>query len=281
MNISANPNLEPDLDNSSASAVSGALSPDVRREQVLRLLADQPEYSVDALAEYFGVSGMTIRRDLQELTATGQIVRTHGGAVLADHVSFEFRFLERTDRCPREKEQVARLAATLVKPGQSVLLDSGTTTLAIARALRDVPGVTVATTSLPIASVLYGSRDTEVILLGGALRKDSPDLVGVFTEYCLEMLQADMAFIGADAVDEKGNIYNRSPELGQLLRRMPQAVKKVYAVADHTKIGQTELIRFGQVAKWEALITDAGLDRKLRRKLERAGVNVLQADADQ
>ncbi len=254
------------------------LSPDTRRQRITELLDQHGECTIGDLAERFGVSGMTIRRDLQELSDVGQVVCTRGGAAPAARVSFEFRFLERTNEHAEEKEQIAGVACSLVKPGDAVLLDSSTTTLAIARQLKTISKLTVITTSLPIASELFSHEHIEVILLGGRLRKDSPDLIGAITDSTLDMLRADIAFIGADAVDRRGNIYNASADLGRMLSRMADAASRVYAVADHSKIGQHELLRFGNIADWYGLITDSKLNRSLCRDLKRAGVSIHQPE---
>lgn len=252
------------------------LSPESRRNRILQSLERQGELSIEELSAEFAVSGMTIRRDLQELVDDGRVIRTHGGAAPAGRVSFEFQFLDRAQQQAREKDQIAEIAASFIQPGQSVLLDSSTTTLAIARRVVMVPGVTVITTSLPIASELYGRDGIDVMILGGLLRNTSPDLTGALTENNLELIRADMAFIGADAIDASGYIYNNSPEIGRMLNRMAAAAEKTYAVADHTKLGGHELMRFANVSEWEGLITDRGAKGAALQSLQKAGVRVIR-----
>ncbi|MEM1209181.1 MAG: DeoR/GlpR family DNA-binding transcription regulator [Planctomycetota bacterium] len=254
---------------------SAAPSPEVRREEILDRLEAEGETSIEALAARFGVSGMTIRRDLQELADSGQVIRTHGGAAPAKRISFEFRFLERARQQADEKNQIAELAMAHIHPGDSVLLDSSTTTLAIARRLVDISDLTVVTTSLPIASALFGRDTIRVIILGGALRQDSPDLVGALTDSNLEQIHADVAFIGVDALDEQGVLYNRSPDLGRMLQHMAGAADRVFAVADHTKVGRRELMRFGSLRDWQGLISDDALEPAMRKRLERHGCRVI------
>ncbi len=246
-----------------------------RHSQILQMIHREGGCAVDDLALSLGVSAMTIRRDLQELADAGHVLRTHGGAVPTARVSFEFRFLKDAQDNAQEKDQIAGLAVRYIADGDSVLLDSSTTTLAIARRLRG-RSLTVITTSLPIASELYGCTGIDLILLGGSLRDDSPDLAGPITEANLETLHAQIAFIGADGIDDQGMIYNESVTLGRMLEKMAASAKKVYAVADHSKIGQAALKRFGDIKEWEGLITDAGLDPKWNQKFKRAGVKVIQ-----
>lgn len=245
-----------------------------RHAHILDRLNSVGEVDVAALAIEFGVSEMTIRRDLDALVLAGQAVRTHGGAALAGRVVFDFHFLRRSECQSEAKAVIALVAAGLVQDGQSVLLDSGTTTLAVARALREKRRLTVITTSLPVASELQYCTSIDVVLLGGTLRREAPDLIGPLTDANLETLCADIAFVGADAVGADGTVYNSSMAVARMLGRMAAAARKVYVVADHTKLGQAALVRFGQVAKWNGLITDQA-PAALGLSLRRAGVNLL------
>jgi len=256
-------------------------SPNMRRALIVDLLLHQGEQTVEQLAERFGVSGMTIRRDLQDLETAGKLMRTWGGAAPTDRVAFEFRFLERAGHEREAKQAIAATAATLVKPGQHVLLDSSTTTLAIARQLRQFDQLTVITTSLPIASELFGREGIEVILLGGVLRKDEPDLTGAITEHALGLLHAEVAFIGADGIDAEGSIYTSAPEVARMLQKMAATADHVYAVADHTKLDRRALMRFAQLNDFTGLITDSQADAQFINGLEQAGAKVLLPKATQ
>ena len=220
---------------------------------------------------------MTIRRDLDSLAAEGRIVRTYGGAAPASGVVFEFRFLERANERRAAKEAIGRRAGELVTDGMTVMLDSGTTTLALARQLRGKQGLTIVTTSLPIASELQHCDAIDVILLGGRLRRDAPDLFGALTLRMLEELHADVAFLGADAIDLKGTVYNRSVEVAHLITAMAGVSDVVYAVADSSKVGRTALGRIGSLAQWAGLITDGDLDDTTARKLRARGAKVIRA----
>ncbi|MEZ6191064.1 MAG: DeoR/GlpR family DNA-binding transcription regulator [Phycisphaerales bacterium] len=254
-------------------AAAPGLTP--RHSQILQVINREGGCSVDDLALSLGVSTMTIRRDLQELADTGHVLRTHGGAVPAARVSFEFRFLKDAQQNAQAKEQIARLAAEQIRDGDSVLLDSSTTTLAIARHLRG-RALTVITTSLPIASELYACNGIDLILLGGLLRNDSPDLAGPLTEANLENMRATVAFIGADGIDEAGMIYNKSTTVARMLQKMAGSAERVYAVADHSKVGKTALMRFGDISKWQGLITDSDLDTTWHKRFKKAGVCLIQ-----
>lgn len=247
-----------------------------RHQEILELLQTKRECSIQSLAAKFGVSGMTVRRDLDLLAEQGRILRTHGGAMLAPGVSFEFAFLRRAKVNQDEKRAIGSLAASLVEDGQSVLLDSGTTTVAIAEHLRTRPGIKVITTSLPIASMLQYSEAVELNLLGGQLRQGFPDLCGPMTESNLDMISPDIAFIGAAAVDGRGCMFTESSMLSRMLAKMVSCAKRAYVVADSSKLGSTALWRYGSLKSTTALITDDLADAAFVGGLTRRGITVLQ-----
>ena len=248
-----------------------------RQEKIIALIGETNEGSIQEFAKLFKVSEMTIRRDLDQLAKQGRVIRTHGGAALAGRVSFEFSFLKRQKQSQVEKEAIAQQAADLVQDGQSVMLDSGTTTLAVARALRGKKGMTVITTSLPIASELQYQEEIRVLLLGGYLRSGAPDMEGALTESNLEQLRADIAFLGADGIDRKGQAYNASLSVGRMLTKMAASAAEVYVVADPSKLGRTALTRYGNITQWSGLITSRSADKALLAALRRNGVRILTA----
>jgi len=234
-------------------------------------IPNQAQYVGNGLAQYsachapsgpirgaseFGVSKMTVRRDLDALAAEGRVIRTHGGAASGGGVVFEFRFLERAKQNQSGKDEIA---GGLVADGNTVILDSSTTTLALARKLRDFRELTVITTSLPIASELQYCDGVELILLGGKLRRDSPDLSGALTLQGPEGVHADVAFLGCDAIDGTGVAYNQSVDVAHLISAMAKAANRVFFVADSSKIGHTALGRIGSLTQWDGLICDSGL----------------------
>ncbi|NQU09696.1 DeoR/GlpR transcriptional regulator [bacterium] len=247
-----------------------------RHGQILKLLADGRERPVTHLARRFGVALMTIRRDLAELAATGQLVRTHGGALLARPGHIEFAFQRRGEAHHREKHAIARAAAALVGPGMTVSLDTGTTTLAIARAIAGVDRLKVLTSSLAIAAALYPHENIELVLLGGIARQGSPDLHGDLTEENLRRFRVQIAFLGADAVSPDG-CYTVDAGVARVSRAMiANAIQKVL-VADHSKFQNTAFRRFAALNDLDLLITDGGAPPATRRWLSRAVRQVVYA----
>ncbi len=241
-----------------------------RLQDILHLLAAQREVAVAELTRRFRVTPMTIRRDLDALAQAGKVTRTHGGALLAAPAVVAFEFDARRQTRLAEKEALARAAVALVAPGMTVMLDTGTTTLAVARALAGIRKLKVLTTSLAIASALHAREGLELVLLGGQVNRGSPDLSGPLTVDNLRAFRADLAFLGADAADARG-LYTSSLAIAQVSRAMIQSAQRAVLVADSSKFGRTSFARF---AGWDALdrvVLDAGIAPRELRWLRRAG----------
>ena len=246
----------------------------VRQRKIARFVATHQECTIEQLANKLGVSEMTIRRDLQALAEDGKVIRTHGGATHAERVSFEFEYLKRSEECSNEKNTIAKFVAGRIKEGQSILLDAGTTTLAVAEELRNEKRLTIITTSLPAAARLQFSPGIEVLLLGGYLRESTPDLSGAVTESNLEFLRADIAILGTQAVDEKGFHYQQTPELASLVKKMADSSKETLIVADSSKLGKSALCRAGRIQDCSGFVTDSKADKRFVQKLEKLGAQV-------
>jgi DeoR/GlpR family transcriptional regulator of sugar metabolism len=234
--------------------------PGAARLQAIRdQLARTSSLSISETSEKLGVSEMTIRRDLAMLEKSSDVRRTHGGAVVAERMVFEFSYAVRQRERIKEKQEIAAAARKLVQPGQRVILDTGTTTLLLATLLKDCNGVTVITPSLAVASELQFCENLTVILLGGMIHRGSPDLTGPVTEHCLELLSADWAFQGAEAIGSDGSIYNVDLQLAQVDRKMRTKATCSCLLADSTKLGQTALVKNGNLKDFDIFITDQGI----------------------
>jgi DeoR/GlpR family transcriptional regulator of sugar metabolism len=218
---------------------------------------------------------MTVRRDLSELEKQTHVQRTHGGAVLTERMILEFNYRERRAMNREAKQSIASAARKLVEPGQRIILDTGTTTLELAALLRDGENLTVITPSLAVASELQHAAGVEVILLGGVLRRGSPDLTGPVTEHCLELFSADLAFQGADGIGADGAIYNSDLRLARVDRLMRKVSRKSCVLADRSKLGATALARSGSLAEVDFFITDAPNSDPVIRKISKLGPKII------
>ncbi len=247
--------------------------------QIRELLKANQQVSVPALASMFGVSEMTIHRDLNKLEGQGQIKRMRGGAMAAERMEFEFDFAQQRQTRKKEKQAIATRAFELIEPGQKLILDTGTTTLELAFLLRDSKDITIITPSLAVASVLQFASGIETVLLGGIIRRGSPDLTGIVTEANLEMFSADIAFQGADAIGLDGTVHTEDMRIVNVDKKIRQRAGKNYILADSSKIGKFALAANGGVNQVDALITDDGIEPSYIKLFEKMGATIITVNA--
>ncbi|SDS48570.1 DeoR/GlpR family DNA-binding transcription regulator [Opitutus sp. GAS368] len=248
-----------------------------RQAQIRERLSAHPGVSVSELARKFDVSEMTVRRDLAALEGKSHIQRTHGGAMLTQRMMLEFDYRARREHNRPLKQAIAAAARKLIQPGQRLILDNGTTTLELASLLKDGQDLTVITPSLAVASELQHAAGVEVILLGGVIRRGSPDLTGPVTEHCLELFAADYAFQGADGIGANGAIYNSDLRLACVDKIMRRVAHKSCVLADHTKIGLTALACSGTLADVDFFITDTATPAAALKRFARLGPRIITA----
>jgi DeoR/GlpR family transcriptional regulator of sugar metabolism len=246
-----------------------------RQAEIRKRFDERPGVTVADLAREFDVSEMTIRRDLNALEAKTHIQRTHGGAVLTERMMLEFDYRERRDHNRAAKRAIAVAARALIQPGQRLILDTGTTTLEVASLLTDGENLTVITPSLAVASELQHAAGVEVILLGGVIRRGSPDLTGPVTEHCLELFAADLAIQGADGIGIDGTIYNSDLRLARVDMLMRRTAKRSCVIADHTKIGVTALARCGSLTDVDIFITDTVAPAAALKRFAKLGPKIV------
>lgn len=250
-----------------------------RRRRILDSIRVHGAASVAMLAEALETSEMTVRRDLREMAKDGLLVRTHGGAVRPEGSAHEPSYSEKAGEAAREKAAIARLAAELVRPGDSILLSPGTTTLALARRLVDMPELAVVTNSLLVANVFLASPGVEVIMTGGMLRRSIHALVGPATEESLRTLKASRAFISGNGLTVERGLSTPSQLVASADRALAAAAKAVIVLADHTKLGHDTMCQTVPLEGIDVLITDSLAPPELLAELRDAGVDVRIAPA--
>jgi DeoR family transcriptional regulator of aga operon len=245
-----------------------------RRRAILDILNRQGRVLVTELSGHFHTSQVTIRKDLEVLHAHGQVHRTHGGALPARESVLEDPTLREKEKLHRqEKLRIAEAAAGKVTEGQVVILDSGTTTTAIARALRDFRNLTIITNAVNIAAELAGSA-VEVILTGGTLRKNSFSLVGPIAEETLRRLSADLLFLGVDGFDVHYGLSTPNLLEAKVNRVMVEIAKRTIAVCDSSKFGRRSLSLIAPPSVLQEVITDRGIAKSDLRALKQAGTEI-------
>lgn len=249
-----------------------------RQRRILERMRQGEAVKVADLSAEFGVSESTIRRDLRALEQSGLLERTHGGALPAERTLDEPTFAEKTTRSTGEKLAIARAAAAMVQEGESIILDTGTTTLEIARLLRQRRRLTVVTNSLPIAAELSDLPGIEVMVTGGAVKGNTLALVGPTAEQMLAGINVDRVFLGTNGIDLQRGLTTPTQAEAAVKRRMIAAARQVVVVADHTKIGKVAFATVAPVTGMHVLITDAAADAEAVRQLTGRGVQVLLAE---
>lgn len=209
---------------------------------------------VEEIAERFGVSFATVRRDLSRLHQDRHITRTYGGVALTvpTELSIHQRHLEFT----REKDAIGRLAAESVADGAVVIVDAGTTTEFVARYL-DAEDLTVFTNGIGAINILMRKEDVSVVVLGGRLRRVNETISGAEAEHMLRAVVADYAFIGADAVHPRYGVASRTLEQSRLKTLMMQRARQTIVVADHRKLGTDQFSYWSELpAQWRFITDD-------------------------
>lgn len=262
-----------------------------RRELALALVGERGFVRVADLASTFGVTPVTARADLDALERGGAIRRVHGGAVpvsglgagtgAADRPAREPTFEQALETSVGPKQAIGEAAAELVRSGQSLILDVGTTTLQIARALRrrtDLDDVTVFTNGLSIALELEPEipRFT-VVVTGGTLRPKQHSLVHPLAGSVFDEIHVDLAFIGGNGVDAAHGVTNANLPEAQVKALMLRAAARAVVVADASKLGEVHLGRIAPVDAFSLLITDAAAPEVLVEEFEALGLPVLVA----
>jgi DeoR family transcriptional regulator, aga operon transcriptional repressor len=275
------------MDNHSASTGTGAksrrhrrysdgdsLMAEERRQKILAHLQSEGRVIVGNLSEIFGVSQITIRKDLDTLQDRGLVQRSHGGALPpASSALFDPTLQEKQQQHAPEKQRIAAAAVKLVSDGSCIMLDSGTTTAAIAQGLRKFSSLTVITNAINIATELSGTN-FEVILTGGTLRKNSFSMVGPIAEDVLKEMHADVLFLGVDGFDLEIGLTTPNLLEARVNRAMVASAKKVVAVCDATKFSHRSLSRIVPVTALHHVITDRSLPDSIAEALRSQNIEV-------
>jgi len=232
---------------------------------------------VGALAEELAVTVETVRRDLTALERLGVVRRVHGGALPVERLTLEPALAARESHQSEQKLRIAERAVLEIPDGGSILLDSGTTTGAIARLLPRDKRVTVVTNSVAVASRLADLPGIEFMMLGGRVRSLTGAAVGQWTTDALKDMSIDVAFIGTNGFSVDRGFTTPDQAESDAKRAMVTAARRVIVVSDATKAGQVHLHRFADTSEVAMLVTDTGLDDDTTEDFDAAGLEVVRA----
>ena len=214
-----------------------------RRAQILHIVRREGHARVNDLANRFKTSTATVRNDLNELHQRGLLLRSHGGAVMPDTVQRESPVHERLKAHSEEKRRIGAMAATLISDGETIILDSGTTTLEIARQIKNKRGLQIITNGVNIAAELLDARGVQTFIVGGTVRGESASIIGRSTEDMLDQLRADKLFLGGPGCDPEFGVSGPNLEETMVNRAMLRISREIILVADASKFFKRSMSR--------------------------------------
>lgn len=244
-----------------------------RRQGIMDALLAEGTATVEDLSARFGVSKMTIHRDLDELETGGLLRKVRGGASIQSSGQFESDFRYRQTLAAGEKDRIAAAAAALIEPGQTVMIDDGSTAGGIAGHLADARPLTVITNNLTVIAALAGTAGVNLIALGGEYSKKFHGFFGIVCEEALRSLRADVAFLSSSAIHGAA-AFHQNQEVVQSKRLMIAAAERRYLCVDHSKFGRPALHFLTDLAIFDEVITGAAPEASHRAALEDAGVRL-------
>ena len=267
------------MSNRKATAKTPRLLVEERRRHIVELVKKDGRATVDDLAKRFDISAVTIRGDLEALSRSGAITRSHGGAIPVAHAPQDTPLPVKETRHLPEKRRIGAAAAGMISDGETIILDSGSTTVEIARCIRQRKwrGLTVITNALNIALELSAIANVRVMMLGGMLRSTSYSLAGPDAEQALSRLSADRLFLGVDGLDAEVGVTTPDPQEASLNTLMIRVSRETIAVLDASKLGQRSLSVIAPVSGLDMMITDTSASSDHIEALQGLGLKTLLA----
>lgn len=244
---------------------------DERREKILQIVEKKGFASLGDLTDNIEVSESTIRRDLEHLDGVGQVRRTRGGAAYIGESLTTFD--ERTSQATAEKRRIAQRVSELIEPGETVLLDGGTTTLEVARLLGGKP-LQVVTNSLPIASLLANQSNIELMMIGGYLYPQTGVALGPMAIAALKNIHTRKLVLSVGGITEKG-LFNSNTLLVETERQMIESAEEIIVVSDSSKLGHSALAHLCPLDAVSTLVVDSDITPEWRDIIQNAGVELV------
>ena len=250
------------------------MSQTFRHPEILEIARRDGKVTVDGLAEHFGVTLQTIRRDLTELADAGRLDRVHGGAVLPSGTT-NIGYEERRGLNTAEKIDIARLCAKAIPDDCSLFLNIGTSTEAVAAELLRHRNLLVVTNNMNVANILVANPDCQIVVAGGSLRRSDGGLVGTLTTETIRKFKFDIAVIGCSAMDEDGDLLDFDIQEVGVNQSIIAQSRRTFLVADHSKFKRNAPARIASLADINTFFTDRPLPRQLASRCRDWGVEVV------
>lgn len=249
------------------------MSQTFRHPEILEIARAEGKVVVEDLAERFGVTVQTIRRDLTELADAGKLERVHGGAVLPSGVS-NIGYEDRRGLNEEAKSAIAKACAREIPEGASLFLNIGTSTEAVARELLHHRDLMAVTNNMNVANILVANPDCEIVVAGGVLRRSDGGLIGNLTTTTIEQFKFDYAVIGCSALDSDGDLLDFDFQEVHVSQTIIRQARKTYLVADHSKFTRSAPARIASLAAIDVFFTDLALDAELLARCREWGTDV-------
>jgi DeoR family glycerol-3-phosphate regulon repressor len=227
-----------------------------RQSALLQAVRDAGSISVEALAERFGVTLQTVRRDVRQLTQAGLLARFHGGVQMPSSTTENIAYRQRQSLNEEAKRRIAQAVAAAVPPDCSLILNIGTTTEAVARELLRHRGLRVITNNLNVAAILADNPDCEVIIAGGVVRSRDRGIVGEATVDFIRQFKADIGLIGISGIEADGTLRDYDFREVRVAQAIVAQSRQVWLAADHSKFNRPAMVELGRLEQLDALFTD-------------------------
>ncbi|WP_211748268.1 DeoR/GlpR family DNA-binding transcription regulator [Paenibacillus sp. Marseille-Q4541] len=257
-----------------------SLTYEERRETILTELDKTGKVQVISLAQMYKVSTETIRRDLDRLEKEGKLRKVYGGAVRVRSETVEPSFLTRSGMNLKEKQTIGKIAASLIKDGETVMLDNGTTTLEIMRNLKGRSQVTVLTSSVPILNCAMEGFQGKIIFAGGEIHRDYQAATGMITHQLFQQFKVNKAFISAGGISITDGITDFHLEEALLSRKMMERAEESILVADHSKFGVTTFAEIAPLTHISMIITDQNCSRDWKEQIASLDIEMITGEED-
>ena len=246
-----------------------------RRAKIIDLIEQMGIVKVTDLSRKFGVSDVTIRNDLVQLEKKNILIRAHGGAMKFHRVGIDFELDIKSKKHLLEKQKIGKKAAQLIRDGETIILDSGTTTLQIAKNLSNFNDLTVITNSLNIAGLLVDYPNVKVVVPGGTLRRKSLSLIGSMAENSIKNYYCDKVFLGVDGIDTKYGISTPNAEEAHLNNIMIDISNDLIVVTDSSKFLRKSFAFIAPLSKINTIVTDNNIPEDEKLNIEKSETNLL------
>ena len=241
-----------------------------RQSRIVELIQKQGSVEVEILAKELSVSPMTIRRDLVKLQDENRVERCHGGAVAKQEVTYADKQVSHK----AEKKRLAKRCVQLVRQGDSIFLDAGTTTFEIARLLADIPDIMVVTNDLEIAQVLKCAKG-KLVVCGGVVQKTTGSMLGYYATKMLEDFRFDIGFFGAASIDDDFQVMTPTIDKAFLKKEAVKRCLRSYLVVDESKFGRQSVTKINHLKDYEATVTTRIFSESENEKLEQEKIKII------